>query len=122
MRATAARTTAATVVLFAGLASVGRAQTSDTTASVKDDASTAGHAVARGATTLGHNVADKSRAAGHTIADDSRTARDTVRGDSKKAGHSMAEVARKVGRAVRDGFNRAKAGLSGKPSHPEGKG
>jgi hypothetical protein len=123
MKATAARTTAAlTVALFAGLASVGRAQTSDTTPTVKDDASTAGHAVAHGATALGHSVAEKSRAAGHKIADDSRTARDAVRDDSKKAGHSMAEAARNVGRAVRDGFNRVKAELSGKPSQPEPKG
>ena len=123
MKAIAARTTVvATVVLFAGLASVARAQTSDTTATVKDDARNAGHAVAHGASTLGHSVAEKSRAAGHTIADDSRTARDRVRDDSKKAGHSMAEAARNVGRAVRDGFTRVKAGLSGKPSQPEPKG
>ena len=123
MKVTAAHTAAAaTVVLLAGLTPVGRAQTSDTTATVKDDARTAGHAVAHGATTVGHSVAEKSRAAGHTIADDSRSARDAVRADSKKAGHSMAEAARNVGRAVRDGFNRVKAGLGGKPSQPEPKG
>ena len=122
MRATAIRVIAATVVLFAGLVPLGRAQPADTTASVKEDARTAGHAVAHGATTLGHSVAEKSRAAGHTIADDSRTARDTVRDDSKKASHSMAEAARNLGRAVRDGFNRVKAGFSGKPSQPEPKG
>jgi hypothetical protein len=111
MKATFIRPAAAAAfVLVWGLAQVARAEPPETAATVKDDARTAGHAVAHGAVNVGH-----------TIADDTRTARDTVRDDSKKAGHSIAESARNLGRSVRDGFKRLKAGLRGKPSEPEPK-
>jgi hypothetical protein len=123
MKATVIRPAAiATVALLGGLVAVSRGQPADTAATVKDDVRSAGHAVAHGATTVGHGIAEKSRATGHTIADDTRSARDTVRDDSKKTGHSVAEAARNVGKAVREGFNRVKAGFSGKPSEPAPKG
>ena len=91
---------------------------SDTTATVADDARTAGHAVAHGATTFGHKVADKSRDAGHAIADHTRSTRDTVRDDSKKTGHAIADGARNVGRTVREGMQKLKADMTGKSSEP----
>jgi predicted methyltransferase len=114
-------TWAAAAVAFTlapALAPVWCAPTSDTTTTVKDDARTAGHAVAHGATTVGHTVADKSRETGHAIADHTRSARDTVRDDSKKAGHAIADSARKVGRTVREGFQKLKTGTTGKSSEP----
>jgi len=101
---------AVALVLASGLTQVACAEPADTAATVKDDARTAGHAVAHGAVSVGH-----------TVADDTRSARDTIRDDSKKAGHSIAEGARNLGRSVHDGFKRLKAGLTGKPSAPEPK-
>ena len=109
-----AATAAVTFMLAPALVPVWGADGSDTSATIKEDARSAGHAVAHGATTAGHTIADKSREAGHTIADGTRTARDTVRDDSKKAGHAIAEGSRNFGKSVRDGFNRLKAGKTGK--------
>jgi len=109
---------AATLILVDAAAPVWCAPASDTTATVKDDARTAGHAVAHGATTVGHSVADKSRDAGHAIADGTRSARDTVRGDSKKTGHAIADGARHLGRTVKEGVQRLKAGRTGKTGEP----
>ena len=109
---------AVSLILAAGSAPVWCAPPSDSTATVNDDARTAGHAVAHGATTVGHTVADKSRDAGHAIANGTRSARDTVRDDSKKTGHAIAEGARNVGRTVREGMQKLKAGMTGKPSEP----
>ena len=106
------------LILAETAAPVWCAPASDTTPTVKDDARTAGHAVAHGVTTLGHEVADKSRGTGHAIADHTRSARDTVRADSKQAGHAIAEGARGVGRSIRDGFHRLRASLSGKSGEP----
>jgi len=94
------------------------APSSDSTTTVKDDARTAGHAVAHGATTVGHTVADKSKEAGHAVADHTRGARDTIRDDSKKAGHAIADGARSVGRAVREGWEKLRTGITGKSSEP----
>ena len=91
---------------------------SESATTVKDDARTAGHAVAHGATTVGHSVADKSREAGHEIASGTRSARDTVRDDSKKAGHAIADGARNIGRKVREGMEKLKAGATGKSRQP----
>jgi isopentenyl phosphate kinase len=111
MKATFLRPAAlAALMLVSGLVQAVRAEPADTAATVKEDARTAGHAVAHGAASVGH-----------TVADDTRTARDTIRDDSKKAGHSVAEGARNLGRTVRDGFKRLKANLTGKPSKPEPK-
>ena len=85
---------------------------------VKDDARTAGHAVAHGATTVGHTVADKSREAGHEIASGTRSARDAVRDDSQKAGHAIADGARNIGRKVREGVEKLKGGVTGKSREP----
>ena len=113
-----AATAAVAFILASGLAPVWGADGADTTATIKDDARSAGHAVAHGATTAGHAIADKSREVGHAVAKDTRSARDTVRDDSKKAGHAIADGARKFGQSVRDGFNRLKAGMTGKSSEP----
>ena len=86
----------------------------DSTTTVKDDARTAGHAVAHSATTVGHTVADKSREAGHEIASGTRSARDTVRDDSKKTGHAIADGARNIGRKVHQGVERLKTSVTGK--------
>ena len=109
---------AVSLMLAEATAPVWCAPPSDSTATVKDDARSAGHAVAHGATTVGHTVADKSRDAGHAIANGTRSARDTVRDDSKKTGHAIAEGARNVGRTVREGMQKLKAGMTGKPSEP----
>jgi len=109
---------AVTLTLAQAGAPVWSEPVSATTPTVKDDARTAGHAVAHGVTTLGHEVADKSRGTGHAIADHTRSARDTVRDDSKQAGHAIAEGARGVGRSIRDGFHRLRASLSGKSGEP----
>ncbi len=109
---------AVTFVLAPVLAPVWGADGADSGATIKDDARTAGHAVAHGATTAGHTIADKSRELGHAIANDTRSTRDTVRDDSKKAGHAIADGARSIGRSVRDGFHRLKSGVAGKPSEP----
>ena len=109
---------AVTLTLAQAAAPVWSEPASDTTATVRDDARTAGHAVAHGAAGVGHEVADKSREAGHSIADHTRPARDTVRDDSKKAGHAIADSARSVARTVHDGFLRLKAGFTGKSSEP----
>jgi hypothetical protein len=106
------------LILADAAAPVWCAPASDTPATVKDDARTAGHAVAHGATTVGHTVADKSREAGHAIANGTRSTRDTVRDDSKKAGHAIADGARSVGRTVREGMQKLKAGMTGKSSEP----
>ncbi len=106
------------VVLAPALAPVWSADGSDTTATIKDDARTAGHAVAHSASTTGHAIAGKSREVGHAIADDTRSARDTIRDDSKKAGHAFADGARKFGRSVREAFHMLKGGITGKPSEP----
>jgi hypothetical protein len=106
------------LILAEAAAPVWCAPASDTTATVKDDARTAGHAVAHGATSVGHTVADKSREAGHAIANGTRSTRDTVRDDSKKAGHAIADGARSVGRTVREGMQKLKAGMTGKSSEP----
>ena len=106
------------LILAEAAAPVWCAPASDTTATVKDDARTAGHAVGHGATTVGHTVADKSREAGHAIANGTRSTRDTVRDDSKKAGHAIADGARSVGRTVREGMQKLKAGMTGKSSAP----
>jgi hypothetical protein len=106
------------LILAEAAAPAGWAQASDTTATVKDDARTAGHAVAQGATTVGHTVADKSREAGHAIANGTRSARNSIRDDSKRAGHAIADGARHVGRTVREGMQKLKAGMTGKPSEP----
>jgi hypothetical protein len=84
------------LILAEAAAPVGWAHASDTTATVKHDARTAGRAVAQGATTVGRTVADKSREAGHAIADG----------------------ARNVGRTVREGLQKLKAGMTGKPGEP----
>jgi hypothetical protein len=110
--------TAVVLTLAPATTPVWCAPTSDTTTTVKDDARTAGHAVAHGATTVGHTVADKSKEAGHAIADHTRGARDTIRDDSKKAGHAIADGARSVGRTVREGFQKLKTGVTGKSSEP----
>lgn len=106
------------LILAAAVVPVWCEPASDTTTAVKDDARTAGHAVAHGATTVGHTVADKSREAGHSIANGTRSARDTVRDDSKKVGHVIAEGARNLGRTVREGTQKLKAGMTGKSSEP----
>ena len=106
------------LTLAAALAPVWSVSADDTTASVKDDARTAGHAVAHGAASVGHTVADKSREAGHAIANGTRSARDTIRDDSKKAGHAIADGARNVGRTVREGMHKLKAGMTGKSGEP----
>jgi hypothetical protein len=93
----------------------------ETTTSVKDDARTAGHAVAHSATTVGHAVADKSREAGHAIANGTRSTRDTIRDDSKKTGHAIADGARNIGRSVREGMHKLKAGFTGKSGEPAAK-
>ena len=71
----------------------------NTAATVKDDAKTAGHAVAHGANAVGHTVADKSR----------------------QTGHAIAEGARSVGRSFKDGANKVKAAVTGKSGGPEPK-
>ena len=109
------------LILAEAAAPVWCAPAADTTATVKDDARTAGHAVAHGATTVGHTVADKSRETGHAIANGTRSARDAIRDDSKKAGHAIADGARNVARTVRDGMQKSKAGMTGKPGEPEPK-
>ena len=109
---------AVALILSEAAAPVGWAQASDTTATVKEDARTAGHAVAHGAASVGHTVADKSREAGHAIANGTRSARDTIRDDSKKAGHAIADGARNVGRTVREGMHKLKAGMTGKSGEP----
>ena len=109
---------AVSLILAEAAVPVWCAPASDTTATVKDDARTAGHAVAHSATTVGHTVADKSREAGHTIANGTRSTRDTVRDDSKKVGHTIADGARNVGRTVREGMQKLKASMTGKSSEP----
>jgi hypothetical protein len=106
------------LILAEAAAPVWCAPASDTTAAVKDDARTAGHAVAHGAASVGHSVADKSREAGHAIANGTRSTRDTIRDDSKKTGHAIADGARNVGRTVREGMQKLKAGMTGKSSEP----
>ena len=106
------------LILAATLVPVWGAPGSDSTTAVKDDARTAGHAVAHGATTVGHTVADKSREAGHEIASGTRSARDTVRADSKKTGHAIADGARNIGRKVREGMEKLKASVTGKSHEP----
>jgi len=105
------------------------AAASETAGKVKDDAKAAGHAVAHAGHAVadksretGHVVADKSREAGHSIADGTRSARDTVREDSKKTGHAVAEGTRNLGRTIHDGFQRLKAGVTGKRSEPDPRG
>jgi hypothetical protein len=107
-----------TLTLAQAAAPVWSEPASDTTATVRDDARTAGHAIAHGATTVGHEVAHESREAGHSIADHTRAARDTVRDDSKKTGHTIADGARSLARAVHEGFLRLKAGFTGKSGEP----
>jgi len=111
-------TAALALILASAVAPVWGAPPADSTTTVKDDARTAGHAVAHGATTAGHTVADKSREAGHEIATGTRSARDTVRDDSKKAGHAIADGARNIGRMVREGVGKLKAGVSGRSREP----
>jgi hypothetical protein len=94
------------------------APASDTTATVKEDARTAGYAVAHGATTVGHTVADKSREAGHAIANGTRSARNSIRDDSKRAGHVIADGARNLGRTVHEGMQKLKAGMTGRSGEP----
>lgn len=89
----AAASTVLILMLAPSLAPALGVDSSDTRPSIKDDAKSAGHAVAHG----------------------TRTARDTVRDDSKKAGHAIADGARSVGKSVRDGFNRLKGAMTGKP-------
>jgi hypothetical protein len=122
MKARFVRATAAmALILTATVEPVWCAPTSDT-ATVGDDARTAGHAVAHGAATVGHTVAGKSREAGHEIAHDTRSARDTIRDDSKKTGHAIADGARNLGQKVRAGMERLKAAFTGKPAEPAPKG
>jgi hypothetical protein len=119
MKASFIRLTAAVaLVLASAVVPVWCEPVADSAATVKDDARTAGHAVAHGATTVGHSVADKSREAGHEISNGTRSARDTVRDDSKKAGHAIADGARNVTRIVREGVQKLKAGVTGKSSEP----
>jgi hypothetical protein len=106
------------LILAEAAAPVGWAHASDTTATVREDARTAGRAVAHGATTVGHTVADKSRDAGHAIANGTRAARNSIRDDSKRAGHAIADGARNVGRTVREGMQKLKAGTTGKSGEP----
>jgi hypothetical protein len=106
------------VILAQALAPVWCAPAPEATATVKEDARTAGHAVAHGATTVGHDIADKSREAGHAIANGTRSTRHTIRDDSKKTGHAIADGARNVGHMVRHGFERLKGGTTGKSSEP----
>jgi hypothetical protein len=112
---------AATAAVFALVLACGahaQGQPTDTSTTVKNDARSAGHAVAHSATAVGHTVADKSRQAGHAIAEDTRSARDTIRDDSKKVGHSVADGARSVGRSFKDGAGKVKASFTGKSSDP----
>ena len=119
----AAASAAVTLMLAPSLAPALGVDSSDTGPSIKDDAKSAGHAVAHGATTAGHTIGEKSREAGHAIADGTRTTRDTVRDDSKKAGHAIADGARNIGKSVRDGFNRLRGALTGRsPNEPAPKG
>ena len=84
---------AATLALVLAPATHAQSQEAPNTATtVKDDAKTAGHAVAHGANAVGHSVADKSR----------------------QAGHAIAEGARSVGKSVRDGASKVKAAVTGK--------
>jgi hypothetical protein len=106
------------LILTEAAAPVWCAPASDATATVKDDARTAGHAVAHGATSVGHTVADKSREAGHEIANGTRSTRDAIRDDSKKAGHAIADGARTLGRTVREGMQKLKTGVTGKSNEP----
>jgi len=69
-------------------------------ATVKEDARTAGHAIADGARTVGHEVADKSRAAGHTIA-----------AKSHEAGHAFADAAHEFAKGVAAGAEKLKAAV-----------
>ncbi len=110
--------TAVVLVLAPALMPVRSAESADTSATVKDDARAAGHAVAHGATTVGHAIADKSREAGHAIADGTRSTRATIRDHSKKTGHAVAEGARRVGRTVREGVEKLKASVRGKSDGP----
>jgi hypothetical protein len=122
MKASLVRATAAIALMLAPtIAPVWCAPTSDAAATVKDDARTAGQAVAHGATTVGHTVADKSREAGHEVANGTHSARDTIRDDSKKVGHAIADGARSVGRTVREGMQKLKAGFNGKSGAPAAK-
>jgi hypothetical protein len=129
MKATFIRAAVAvTFVLAPAWAPVLSAEASETATTVKDDAGAAGHAVAHAGRAVadksretGHAIADKSREAGHSIADSTRSARVTVHEDSKKTGHAIAEGARNLGRTIRDGFQRLKAGMTGKTSGPDPK-
>jgi hypothetical protein len=70
MKARFIRAAAAAALLLApALVPVQSAETSGTTAAVKDDARTAGHAVAHGATTVGHSIAEGARHLGRTVRD-----------------------------------------------------
>ena len=109
---------AALPLILAEAAPAWCAPPSDSTATVKDDARTAGHAVAHGATSVGHTVADKSREAGHAIANGTRSTGDAIRDDSKRAGHAIADGARNIGRTVREGMQKLKAGVPGKSGEP----
>jgi hypothetical protein len=106
------------LILAEASAPVWSAPDPDTTATLKDDARTAGHAVAHSAASVGHTIADKSREAGHAIANGTRSTRDAIRDDSKKAGHAIGDGARNIGRTVREGMQKLKAGATGKSSQP----
>ena len=128
MKASFIRAAVAAFILAPALP-VWSAEASETAGKVKDDARASGHAAAHAGHAIadksretGHVVADKSREAGHSIADSTRSARDTVREDSKKTGHAVAEGTRNLGRTIHDGFQRLKAGVTGKRSEPDPRG
>ena len=94
MRPLSSRTTVAGLVALA-LAAAAPAQDTNTgtTAAIKQDARTAGHAVADGARSVGHSVADASR----------------------RFGHAVSHGAKAVGAKTKEEAGKAKRSMSGKP-------
>jgi len=112
----------AAVSLTAGsLGSAQENQSPGVKETIKEDAKTAGHAVADASRKVGHEIADTSRKVGHEIADKTAPARETVKEDSKKAGKAVAHSAKAVGKSVKDGAEKAKDAVTKSDDSKSGK-
>lgn len=86
MRQTLFRAAVAGAVVLALTAGV-RAQDTNTgtTTAIKEDAKTAGHAVADGARSVGHSIADASRQVGHAVSHGAKAVDAKVKEEAGKA-------------------------------------
>jgi hypothetical protein len=80
---------AGAVIVLLGAAALAQDTNTGTTTAIKQDAKTAGHAVADGARSVGHSVAEASRQFGHAVSHGAKAVGDKTKEEAGKAKRTM---------------------------------